>query len=93
MSDNFVKESRIKEKTDEEMQVELIKSIIDAKKRLDVACRNFEYADGDLIDYYAFEIKANRSKLDYLLKKAKSKSITIDMINEMKIRLYEDKVV
>lgn len=93
MNDNFVKDSIIQEKTEEETQIELIKSIIDAKKNLDLANKNFEYAEGDLIDYYTYEIKANRSKLDYLVKKAKSKSIEVDMINELKIRLYEDKVV
>ena len=93
MNDGYVKEVKIIEKTEEETQIDLIKTIVETKKQLELANKNFEYADGDLIDYYTFEIKANRAKLDYLLKKAKSKSITIDMINELKIRLYEDKVV
>ena len=94
MSDgSYVKESKIVAKTEEETQVDLVKAIIETKKKLELANKNFEYADGDLIDYYAFEIKANRSRLDYLLKKAKRKSIQVDMIKELKIRLYEDKVV
>lgn len=93
MENEFVKETKIIEKTEEQRQTELIKSIIDTKRNLEIASKNFEYADGDLIDYYTYQIKAYRAKLDYLVKKAKSKSIEIDMINEIKIRLYEDKVV
>ena len=93
MRENFVKENKISEKTEEQTQVELIRAIIETKRHLELASKNFEYADGDLIDYYTYEIKANRAKLDYLVKKAKSKSITIDMINELKIRLYEDKAI
>ena len=93
MRNEFVKEQKITQKSEEEIQNELIKSIIETKRQLDFANKNFEYAEGDLIDYYTYEIKANRAKLDYLVKKAKSKSIEVDMINELKIRLYEDKVV
>ena len=93
MEDNYIKENNIKEITEEQMQEELIRAIIETKRQLEIANKNFEYADGDLIDYYAFEIKANRSRLDYLLKKAKRKSMQVDMIKELKIRLYEDKVV
>ena len=93
MSNNFVRENKIPEKTEEDEQIELIKAIIETRKQLELANKNFECADGDLIDYYTYEIKANRSKLDYLVKKAKSRSITIDMVNELKIRLDEDKVV
>lgn len=93
MDDNFVKENKIYEKTEEETQEELIKAIIQTKKQLELASKNFEYADGDLIDYYTYEIKANRARLDYLVKKAKSKSITVDIVKQLKIRLFEDKVV
>ena len=93
MKDNFIKEKIIKDKTELQIQNEILKSIIQTKQELDYANKNFEYAQGDLIDYYAYEINANRAKLDYLMKKAKSKSIALDMVNELKIRLYEDKVI
>ena len=93
MKYNFIKEKIIKDKTELQIQNEILKSIIQTKQELDYANKNFEYAQGDLIDYYAYEIKANRAKLDYLMKKAKSKSIALDMVNELKIRLYEDKVI
>lgn len=93
MEEEYKKEKKIIEKTEDELQTELIKSIIDAKKQLNLAIKNFEYADGELIDYYIYQIKATRSKLDYLVKKAKSKSIEIDMISELKIRLGKNKAI
>ena len=93
MKDNFIREKIIKDRTETQGQREIIKSIIQTKQELDYANKNFEYAQGDLIDYYAYEIKANRAKLDYLMKKAKSLSIALDMVNELKIRLYEDEAI
>jgi len=93
MEEVYKKEQKIREKTEKETQIELIKSIIQAKKQLNLANKNFEYADGELIDYYAYQIKATRSKLDYLVKKAKSKQMEIDMIGELKIRLDENEAM
>ena len=93
MEEVYKKEKKIKEKTENELQTELIKSIIEAKKQLNLASKNFEYADGELIDYYVYQIKATRSKLDYLVKKAKSKKIEIDMISEMRIRLDDNEAI
>ena len=70
--------------------MELVKSIIKTREELKVANRNFEYAQGDLIDYYTYQIKSNQEKLDYLLKLAKMKGIELDMINEMKFSLWEE---
>ena len=56
------------------------------KKELEEANNNFEYAQGDLIDYYTYQIKANRAKLDYLVKKAKEKGLVLDMIEQIDIR-------
>lgn len=93
MEEGYKKEQKIREKTEKEMQIELIKSIIEAKKQLNLANRNFEYAEGELIDYYSYQIKATRSKLDYLVKKAKTKQMEIDMIGELKIRLNENEAI
>ena len=54
------------------------------------ARNNFEYAEEDMIDYYIFQIKANQSKLDYLIKIAKNKGIILSRNNEMKLRLLFD---
>ena len=93
MEEEYKKEQKIREKTENEIQIELIKSIIEAKKQLNLANRNFEYAEGELIDYYSYQIKATRSKLDYLVKKAKTKQMEIDMIGELKIRLNENEAI
>ena len=39
---------------------------------------NLEFADGDLIDYYTYQIKAEESKYDYLIKKAKIKNLKFE---------------
>ncbi len=93
MEDGFIKETKLVEKTDEQKDLELIKSVIKAKLDLEVAGKNFEYADGELIDYYAYQIKAEQAKLDYLLKKVKNKALALDMINEIKLRLTEDQAI
>ena len=51
--------------------------------------------DEDMIDYYTYELKANQSKLDYLIKFAKNKGISLDMIESIKMKLYmqSDEVV
>ena len=47
-------------------------------KKLKKAHNNFEFADGDLVDYYTYEIKANQAKLDYLIKLAKSMGLVMN---------------
>lgn len=84
--DNYIKEEIVEEKSEEEKELELLISIYKTKKELDVANRNFDYAEGDLIDYYTYKIKATRAKFDYLVKKAKSYGIEIGMIDQIDIR-------
>lgn len=93
MEEGYKKEQKIIEKTEKETQIELIRSIVQAKNQLNLANRNFEYAEGELIDYYAYQIKAIRSKIDYLVKKAKTKELEIDMIGELKIRLEQNEAI
>jgi len=83
MYDEFEKEHIIIDKTEEEKKIELIISVIKAKRELDLACRNFETAETGLIDYYVYQIKASKSKLDFLMNKAKQKGISLDMIEEI----------
>lgn len=84
--DEYKKETKIIEKTKNEKEIELIISIIKARNELEVATHNFEYAQDDLIDYYTYQIKATRAKIDYLLKKAKEKGLALDMIEQIDIR-------
>ena len=83
--DEYKKETKVLDKSNEEKEVELIVSIIKTKKELEVANLNFEYAQEDLIDYYTYQIKAMRAKFDYLLKKAKKKGLALDMIEQIDI--------
>lgn len=86
MYENFIREIKLEERTEEELNVELIKSIIKTKNDLQNLNKNYEYAEGELIDYFSYQIKANQAKLNYLLKKAKKNGLIIDRIKEIEIR-------
>lgn len=88
MREEYIREKKIIEKSEKDKKQELLISILEAKKELIKLNKNFEYADKDMIDYYTYEIKANQSKLDYLIKFAKRKGIFLDMIELAKIKLY-----
>ena len=64
---------------------ELLKSIMKTNQELFIANRNFEGAEDELIDYYSYQIKASKAKLDYLIKQVKQKNISVDMLNNLKI--------
>lgn len=86
----YVKEELIQEKTEIEKESELIANIVKTREDLKKANRNFEYAQEELVDYYIYQIKAMQAKLDYLIKLAKSKGITVDMIKEIGFRNWEE---
>ena len=77
----------------ENVDLELIKSVIKTKRDLENASKNFNIAEAELIDYYAYQIKANKAKLSYLIKQAKEKGYELDMINELKIKLQEKEAI
>ena len=86
MYEEFVKEINLKDKTREELNTILVQSIIKTNKDLQSAINNYEFAEGELIDYYLYQIKANQSKLNYLIKKSKANGITIDRLKQMELR-------
>lgn len=86
MYEKYIREEKIEDKSEDEKNLELIVSIIKTKNDLEEAYKNFEFAEEGLIDYYSYQIKANQTKLDYLMKKAQKKGIVLDMINEIYIR-------
>ena len=92
MQEEFIREKKIKEKTDIEKEIELIQNIIKVNDELATAHSNFQYAEEDLVDYYTYQIKANQSKLNYLIKQAKTQGITNDMINQIKIRILNEQL-
>ncbi len=71
MKDMFVKESKIEDLSNLEKKNELKDSIRKSKIILMNMHNNLKYAEGELIDYYIYQIKAEEAKYDYLIKKAK----------------------
>lgn len=63
---------------------EIITAIVRTRIDLDTAIKNYEFAEFELIDYYLYQMKANKSKLDYLIKKAKEKNIELNMMDKLK---------
>ena len=57
--EEYIREEKIREKTEMEKEIELIRSIIKTREKLKQDNRNFEYAKEDLVDYYTYQIKAN----------------------------------
>ncbi len=81
----YEKEYKIEELTDREKTEELIRSIFQAKIELENANINFNYAERELIDYYAYKIKALKSKIDYLTGKAKRRGLVLEIEERAKI--------
>ncbi|MCX7772757.1 MAG: YaaL family protein [Clostridia bacterium] len=66
-----LKESVLREQKEEYLQ-ELAESIHDAYLEWQNALSNFENAEGkEMVDYYAYRIKASQIRYEYLLRKAK----------------------
>ncbi len=65
---------------------DLISCIIKTREDLIAANSNYEFADGDLIDYYLYQIKATQAKYNYLLKKAKKNGVLASMLDQIEIR-------
>ena len=92
MQNEFQKEQLICSRSELEKEIELIKNIIKTRDELNYNNKNFEYAEMELVDYYIYQIKANQAKLDYLLKLAKMRGITIDTINQLKYENYNENI-
>lgn len=84
--EKYIKEPTVFPKKDKFPHSDLIKSIIKTREDLSAANKNFEFADGELIDYYLYQIKATQAKYNYLLKKAKQAGILVSMIDNIQIR-------
>lgn len=93
MHEEYEREFKLVERSEEEFDIELIKSIIKTKQEIENANRNFEFAEDDLVDYYLYEIKANQAKLNYLIGKAKKHGLVIDRIKEIGIRNMNSQVI
>ncbi len=91
MEEEYLLNKMIKGKSNIEKEVELLQNIMETREKLKNARNNFEYAEDDMIDYYIYQIKANQSKLDYLIKIAKKKGIVFSRNNEIKIKVILQK--
>lgn len=91
MEEEYLLNKMIKGKTEKEREIELMQNIIETKEKLQNARKNFEYAEDGMIDYYIYRIKANQSKLDYLIKLAKKKGVILSRDKEVKIRMILQK--
>ena len=92
MGEEYIKEIKIEEKNELEKEIDLIKNIIKTREELKQDNKNYEYAEMELIDYYIYQIKANQAKLDYLLKMAKAKGISIDNISQIEYETDREKI-
>ena len=83
--EKYVRENEILDKNQKEYEKELVQSILVTRNNLDVANKNYEYAEEELIDYYLYKIKAEKAKYNYLLRKAKQNGIIIDFLKDYDI--------
>ena len=71
---------------------DLIRSIIKTREDLTNANKNFEFAEGELIDYYLYQIKATQSKYSYLIKKAKKAGIFVSRLQELEVKNLDEAI-
>ena len=90
--EKYVKENDKPEKKEKIPNETLIKSIISTREELIIANKNFEFAEGELIDYYLYQIKATQSKYNYLIKKAKKSGLLVTMLDELEIKGFDEAI-
>ena len=93
MIEEYIKENKIIDKSKEEINMMLVQSIINTNLNIEIAQKNYEFAEGEMIDYYLYTIKANQSKLNYLIKKSKKYGIELNRIEKLKILNFDENQV
>ena len=71
MREEFIKEEKILNKSEEDIKLEILNGLNSVKNSLKSSYNNMKYAEGDLVDYYIYKIKAEEARYAYLLKKIK----------------------
>lgn len=69
--EEYIKETSIREINNHQNEPDLNQSLQKSQKQLMTLYANIKYAEGDLIDYYIYQIKAEEARYDYLLKRIK----------------------
>lgn len=88
--EKYVKENPYFQRKQENPNTELIRCIVETYEELVNANKNYEFAEGDLVDYYLYQIKAIQSKYNYLIKKAKKSGLFANMYDILKIKELSD---
>lgn len=86
MRSQYEKETIIEEKSEKEKERDLMLTILQTKKSIQEANINYEYADGKLIDYFLYTMKAEQAKLDYLIETAKSKGLSLELVENANMK-------
>lgn len=72
MREEFVRETKIVDKTEQEHNQDLLKELENSRKRLETFHENMNFAQDNLVDYYTYQIKAEEAKYGYLLRQIKN---------------------
>ena len=86
MGCRYEREVEIIDKSDEEKSQELIDTILQTKKVINDANKNYEMAEGKLIDYFLYTMKAEQARLDYLITRAKKMGMTVEPGEQLNIK-------
>ena len=60
--EDYVKEKKIVDKTEQEHEIDLYQDLEKTKRILNSLHENLNYASADLVDYYTYQIKAEEAK-------------------------------
>lgn len=86
MGCKYEKEYEIAEKSEDEKSKELMDTIRQTKKVINDANKNYEMAEGKLIDYFLYTMKAEQARLDYLISRAKKMGMTVELGEQLNIK-------
>lgn len=86
MGCKYEKEYEIAEKSEEDKSKELMDTIRQTKKVINDANKNYEMAEGKLIDYFLYTMKAEQARLDYLISRAKKMGMTVELGEQLNIK-------
>ena len=86
MGCKYEREVEIIDKSEEEKNKELMDTILQTKKVINDANKNYEMAEGKLIDYFLYTMKAEQARLDYLITRAKKMGISVELGEQLNIK-------